>query len=191
MKDGPGLQIKDIIASLKRKRIEQIERRRIESGNSKSLRILLGILLVLIFAGSILYFFLSKRPTDGELSLLESKVTGLEQKAAELEKQLAEVQEKISTFGSDPALLQRVDTLALKVEELEKQPIAQLKTKPSSPSKSAVSSKKLYHTVKKGETLYRISKKYGISVNELRKLNKLSADQPIRIGQKLLVSPLR
>jgi LysM repeat protein len=168
------------------------KRRRIGSGSSKSLRILLGILLVLIFAGGILYF-LSKRPTGGEASPLQSKVTALEQKIAGLEKQLAELQGKISTSGPDPALLQRVDALAQKVEALEKQkqPTAESKAKSSPPSKPAVSTEKQYHTVQKGETLYRISKKYGISVEELRKLNNLSADQPLRTGQKLLVSPRR
>jgi LysM repeat protein len=45
------------------------------------------------------------------------------------------------------------------------------------------------HTVEKGETLYRISRNFGISVEELRKLNNLSEDQPIYTGQKLRISP--
>ena len=189
MKDDPELQIND---SWSVDSNYSPKRRRIGSDNSKPLRILLGILLVLIFTGGILYF-LSKRHTGGEASLLQPKVTALEQKVAGLEKQLAELQEKISTSSPDPALLQRVDALAQKVEALEKQkqPTAESKAKPSPSSKPAVSTEKQYHTVKKGETLYRISKKYGISVEELRKLNNLSADQSVRIGQKLLVSPRR
>ena len=169
------------------------KRRRIGFGNIKSRRILLGVLLILIYVGGILYFFLSKRPTGGEATPLESKVTALEQRIAGLEKQIAELQVKISTSFPDPALLQRMDVLAQKVETLEKQkqPIAESKAKPSVPLKPAVSTKKQYHTVQKGETLYWISKKYRISVEELQKLNNLSADQPLRIGQKLLVSPGR
>ena len=168
------------------------KRRRIGSGNSKSLRIVLIILLILIFAGGIIYF-LSKGLTDGGASLLQVKVTALEQKVAGLEQQLAELQGKISTSGPDRALLQRMDSLAQKVESLEKlkQPTAESKAKPSPSSKPAVSTEKQSHTVQKGETLYRISKKYGISLEELRKLNNLSADQPLRTGQKLLVSPRR
>jgi len=45
------------------------KRRRIESGNGKSLRILLIILLILIFAGGIIYF-LSKGPTGGNIKSL-------------------------------------------------------------------------------------------------------------------------
>jgi len=165
------------------------KRRRSESGNSKSLRIPLIILLILIFVGGTIYF-LSKGPTGGGESLLQLKVTALEQKIAGLEQQLAELQGKITTSGKDPALLQQVNALAKKVESLEKQKqlTAESKAKSSPPSKQAVSTEKKYHTVQKGETLSWISKKYGISVEELRKQNNLSADQPIRTGQKLLVS---
>jgi LysM repeat protein len=157
MKNDPELQINDAWSD---DSTYSPKRRRIGSDNSKPLRILLGILLILIFG---------------------------------LEKQLAELQGKIGTSGPDPALLQRVDALAQKVEALEKQkqPTAESKAKPSPSSKPAVSTEKQYHTVKKGEALYRISKKYGISVEELRKLNNLSADQPLRTGEKLLVSPGR
>lgn len=43
-----------------------------------------------------------------------------------------------------------------------------------------------YHTVKKGETLYRISRMYELTVSELKTLNNLS-DNIIEIGQKLKV----
>jgi LysM repeat protein len=44
-----------------------------------------------------------------------------------------------------------------------------------------------YHTVRKGETLYSISKKYNTSVNALRKLNHLSANDKIYPGTNILV----
>ena len=43
------------------------------------------------------------------------------------------------------------------------------------------------HIVKPGETLYRISRKYGVRVETLRKWNKLP-DDIIEVGQKLIVS---
>lgn len=43
------------------------------------------------------------------------------------------------------------------------------------------------HIVKPGETLYRISRKYGVRVEMLRKWNKLP-DDIIEVGQKLIVS---
>lgn len=44
------------------------------------------------------------------------------------------------------------------------------------------------HTVKKGETLYRLSKKYRISVEDLKKINSLDGDK-IFEGQVLYVKP--
>jgi LysM repeat protein len=145
---------------------------------------------VFVFAGGILYF-LGRRPAGDEASPLQSKVTTLEQKIAGLERQLAELRGNISTPAPDPALLQRLDALAQKVEglEKEKQPVAEPKAKSSPSPKPAVSTEKRYHTVKKGETLYGISRKYGIKEAELRKLNNLSEDQSIRVGQKILISP--
>ncbi|HNP27689.1 MAG: LysM peptidoglycan-binding domain-containing protein [Nitrospira sp.] len=43
------------------------------------------------------------------------------------------------------------------------------------------------HTVSKGETLYRIAKEYGVSVQDLKAWNNL-ADNTIQVGQKLIVS---
>ena len=154
------------------------KRRRIGYGNGKSLRIVLIILFLLIFAGGIIYFF-NKGAAGDQTSLLQSKVTFLEQRIAKLEEQTAELQGKITNSGNVELL------------EKQKQPTAKSKAKPSPFSKQAVSTVKKYYAVQKGETLYWISKKLGISVEELRKLNNLSAKQTIRTGQKLLVSPGR
>ena len=43
------------------------------------------------------------------------------------------------------------------------------------------------HTVRRGETLYRIGQKYHVAVDELRKWNNLRKDS-IEVGQKLIVS---
>jgi LysM repeat protein len=43
-----------------------------------------------------------------------------------------------------------------------------------------------YHSVEKGDTLYNISRRYGLTVNELMQLNSL-LDNNIKIGQKLRV----
>jgi len=186
MKDDSGLQMNN---PLKDGSPYSPNRRRNGYGNSQFFRILLIIFLILIFAGGIIYF-LTKGLTRGGANLLQLKIAALEQKTAMLEKQLGELQGRISTSGPDPTLLQRLDVLDKKIEGLEKQkqPIPESKGKLTAPPKPAASNKKQYHTVQKGETLFSISKKYGISLEELLKRNNLSADQPIRIGQKLLVS---
>jgi membrane-bound lytic murein transglycosylase D len=43
-----------------------------------------------------------------------------------------------------------------------------------------------YHTIRRGDTLSSIAKKYGVSVNNLKKWNKISGTN-IRAGQKLKV----
>ena len=54
------------------------------------------------------------------------------------------------------------------------------------PASSAGSAKT--HTVVKGETLYRISKMYGMTVDDLKALNGLSSNN-VSLGQKLKVNP--
>ncbi len=48
----------------------------------------------------------------------------------------------------------------------------------------------VYHTVRKGETLWRISKAYGVGVTEIREANDLT-DSTIGIGQRLLIPGAR
>jgi len=55
---------------------------------------------------------------------------------------------------------------------------------PSSP-KPAPS--KVTHTVSSGETLFAISKKYGVSVEELKSWNRIGSQNIISIGQKLVI----
>ena len=43
-----------------------------------------------------------------------------------------------------------------------------------------------YYTVRRGDTLYKVATKHGISVAKLKKLNGLKSDN-IRVGQKLKV----
>lgn len=45
----------------------------------------------------------------------------------------------------------------------------------------------LVHLVKQGDTVWSIAGKYGVSVNELLKLNRLDVQQPLLINQRLIV----
>lgn len=65
-------------------------------------------------------------------------------------------------------------------------PSVVVKNKTIKPGGSAKSKKLKTHTVKSGETLYSISKKYQMSVDSLKKLNHLRGNT-IRKGQKLKV----
>jgi LysM repeat protein len=48
---------------------------------------------------------------------------------------------------------------------------------------------KRYHIIRKGENLYRISLRYGLSVPELCHINGINPKDAIKPGQKLLVTP--
>ena len=60
------------------------------------------------------------------------------------------------------------------------------------PAKAAPAAKKQapakMHTVKQGENLYRISRRYNLSVDQLRQYNKLDSKAAIYPGQKLKIS---
>ncbi|PWG04666.1 glucosaminidase domain-containing protein [Polaribacter aquimarinus] len=59
-------------------------------------------------------------------------------------------------------------------------------SKNSTKNKNQKKGKEKYYKVKKGDTLYSISRKFGISVNKLKEINGLK-DNTISIGQELLV----
>lgn len=57
---------------------------------------------------------------------------------------------------------------------------------PAPPKQSSPTTTQKTHTVQKGETLYRISKLYNTSIDELKKLNGLASNN-VSIGQKIKV----
>jgi len=156
----------------------------LKSDSKRLLLVMLVFVLVIIFAAGI-YYFISKRTAGGDVNL-QSKTTSLEEKIAALEKQMADLKGKPAAEGPDASLVNRVDALSQRVDMLENK--AKLATESKEKPASSKSAKKRYHTVHKGETLSGISKQYGLSTEELRKLNGLSRNQPVQTGQKLLVS---
>lgn len=46
-----------------------------------------------------------------------------------------------------------------------------------------------YHVVERGETLWILSQRYGVTIADLRRWNGLEANDVLRVGQRLLVSP--
>lgn len=54
-------------------------------------------------------------------------------------------------------------------------------------AKTTTSSSKKYHTIKQGDTLGKLAKKYHTSIDKLCKLNKISRNTILRLGRKLRV----
>ena len=84
---------------------------------------------------------------------------------------------------------QSLNQINSKLASLEKgpQPAAQAATPPPVKKKAKAAPAKT-HVVKAGETLYQISRQYGLSVDQLKKINKMGNDVTIRPGQELTVS---
>ena len=77
-------------------------------------------------------------------------------------------------------------TQVITIESPEKS----VKTTPPSKSEQTTDFEKVpaeYHTVQKGETLYRISLKYHVSVEELIRINNLPSSGAVNAGQRLRV----
>lgn len=81
----------------------------------------------------------------------------------------------------------RLGTLETKIARFEKSMDPRLRKKTALSNKSK--SQEEYHTVRSGDNLSAIAGKYGITVDLLCKLNRLTVDKPIKPDQKLLVSP--
>jgi LysM repeat protein len=91
--------------------------------------------------------------------------------------QSAETKEYLTTLGSySKALEEKIDNFT---KEVEKAPLSM---------QTVSQEKKQYHKVVRGDTLYSISRKYSLSVEEVCRLNNLKQNQSIQPGQKLMVT---
>ncbi|MBO7572170.1 MAG: LysM peptidoglycan-binding domain-containing protein [Bacteroidales bacterium] len=63
----------------------------------------------------------------------------------------------------------------------------QEETSPANTETPRDDAKYIYHTVEKGETLYKITKKYEISIDELTAENPSIADRPLSIGETIRI----
>jgi LysM repeat protein len=136
------------------------------------------VLGVLFLSVTVFTFGGCGRETPKEDSgLINGRFEQLENKIAQLEAQSAETKENLTALGSYAKTLEeRIDTFT---QEIEKAPV---------PKQATSQEKKQYHNVVRGDTLFSISKKYGLSVDEIRRLNNLNKNQPIQPGQKLMVT---
>jgi len=130
---------------------------------------------------------LEKKLTDingmkDRMTLLEKRGEGLQQLAAEKDKSVQNLSEELDKLNQkiDDVLQKRTVPVA---DKTEKPRVSQKQTTPTA------STKKQYHVIRAGENLYRISLRYGISLDELCHLNNITEKQAIFPGQKLLVTP--
>jgi LysM repeat protein len=158
--------------------------------------LLLIVLIALFFGGS---DTLSKKDLasfKARLDQLEDRLTrfeGVEIRVASLEKKEKELEQSLAEADRSKRLLtQQYTTLNQRLDSLQKtKTLVPAKSKaPIAPKKKPPTlGKKRFHEVRPGDTLYRIANKYGISIEELCRLNNISQNKIIQPGQKLVVSP--
>jgi len=142
------------------------------------------------------HFVGSLSTIQARLNQLEKRITqieSMEERLSYLEQREKGLSKNIANFDrAGGPLIERFDTLSERVKRLEKTFVTVAsKTGASLTSQGGTFSltKGGYHVVKAGDTLYRIAQHYSTSVEELCRLNKISSDQVIHPGQKLLVAP--
>ena len=151
----------------------------------------LGVVVLILAVGFSLFFKFHKRST-ADLNSIKNRLTMLEQSSPRLAGQIMELEQSVSKLNATgESLTQRMDELSYRVAQLQKAAVTE-QAKSEAPvrvqEKSPVKTETVYHQVQAGETLYRIAKKYGISLADLCRLNQISTGQAIKPGQKLLVS---
>jgi len=161
-----------------------------------------GIGLIVLIAAFALYFIGGDKASTEDLKSIRTKLAqmnkrvilleGTGQKVAGFEDRIKGLQKSVAKLdASGKPVRERLDRLAKKIDGLQKRMAsvpAERETELAIQKRPISKSKRPYHEVSRGETLYRISKKYGISVDELRRLNNLNQNQTIYPGQKLLVT---
>lgn len=134
------------------------------------------------------------------LETLESRLVGLENQESGRQQSMVRLQ---GDFG---ILTMRVDKLSremkeqfseLKAKQTPPGPAPRPVAQPAAPAKlaetaparpaAATQDKPVLHEVRSGDTLFSISRTYGVPVEEIRRLNQIGADNVIRSGQVLTI----
>jgi LysM repeat protein len=164
----------------------------------------LGIFIL----GAIFYVYIkqdyreSLNPIRDELKQLGGKLDPLKDQLSRVEDSVKSTNKLVAeeTFApkgvnapASPLPKETPETIKIVSPQVKQAETPTIETKPlpPSPPKDIRQNLEQYHKVERGETLYRISKRYGISIEEIRRLNKLQQDQAIQTGQKLLVTPVK
>ena len=159
--------------------------------------LILAILLILLFTRS------RSSTVESRILAIENRMTKLEESIAKfdaIDDRVAQIWEQAQTFEqfkerfhrSEASLILRMDHMTKNLDSLKKQMDKSGARKAKSSTATTVSKKtdkRRFHTVKPGETLYKIGSQYGLTVGKMRRLNKLADGAVIQPGQKLLVSP--
>jgi LysM repeat protein len=208
MNDGPEKEMKDLMEGLAddlgyAATNENAERPR-ESPNSKPKRkilVLWGGVIILFIALVALLFGGGSNVATEKLSSMEPRIEqieerldrleGMYERIVRLEKQEQNLKKSIAKVDrSGQSLAKRLENVSQEVKTLQKSPTSgpvKKEAPRADKKKGTPEAKTPYHIVRSGDSPYGIAQKYGISVEDLRRLNNLSSKELIYPGQKLLI----
>ncbi len=162
---------------------------------------------ILVLSGVILYLFLGQSMSEDseQIRVLSERLAAIENRLGALETSsqaddaMAQRTQRVALFMNrfenlEATTARRMSDLTQRVQALESggrqkpaaPPVAAAAPPPAAPKASGATA--TTHVVVKGDTLYSISRKYGLSVDELLKFNKLSKGATIYPGQSLRVA---
>ena len=209
MNDGPEKEMKDLMDGLAddlgyAATNENAERPG-ESSDSKPKRKILvlwgGVVILFIVLVALLFGGGSNVATE-KLSSIEPRIDrieerldrleGMYERLVRLEKEEQNLKKSIAKVDSSgQSLAKRLENVSREVKTLQKSPTpsaVEKETPRADKKKGTPEAKTRYHIVRSGDSPYGIAQKYGISVEELRRLNNLSTKELIYPGQKLLIT---
>lgn len=202
-----------ILFTIKEKYMAGIKRNKSEPRfpirRDKSFLIVCVVVFCCVFLIISFFPMTSKIEDEKYIKMLEKRIAALENRFegtdlnADRLKQLSLQSSKMESFINNynrldatvslktNLLANRLDKMQLQINNIKK-PVARKMpvTKPEKIKKKKVKtvSSVKYHFVKKGETFYSISKKYGISLSKIRGMNGFSEKTVIYPGQKILIN---
>ena len=126
-----------------------------------------------------------------KLEKIEIKISQLEmnlQKTTAYEKQIKELQQsQLDLEKTRKSLKDQLAKLGKKMVQLEKGIKVKSVLQPSTNIKSPSKTQSRFYTVRPGDTLFKISQKYSVTIDALRNKNNLSKNQSIFPGLKLVI----
>ena len=119
----------------------------------------------------------SNGASNEKIASIETRLEQLEARSTRNEEQINQIALLKNQIGNLEQSLARLDKLV--AENIKPKNIAQ---------ETRIESKATYHVVQQGEILSMIARRYGMSLDELCRLNRITPKTVIHPGQKLMVT---
>jgi LysM repeat protein len=149
--------------------------------------------LVVLVALVVLFVPLSQT-TGGQsqMKALEGRLKNVEERLFALEgveKRLAQLEQRVAGIEGAEKKVAQLEQQVAELAKLREKPAAPSPTKAQKASATSQPSPEArYHKVRAGDTVYGIARRYGLTVDELMRLNKLGPGAVLHPGDKLVVS---